>query len=61
MNSLGPVEVRSDILELRLVTPVFRLRREKDLSQRLESDKMSNMVKFYKLGIKMIDILCFLQ
>ena len=61
VNSLGPVEVRSHILELRLVTPVFGLSREKNLSHRLGSDKMSNIVKLYKLGIKMIDILCFLQ
>ena len=55
MNSLSPVEVRSRILELRLVTPVFGLSREKNLSHRLGSDKMSNIVKLYKLGIKMID------
>ena len=46
VNSLGPVEVRSDILQLGLVTPVLGLSREENLNQRLESDKMSNIVKF---------------
>ena len=46
VNSLGPVKVRSDILQLGLVAPVLGLRREENLSHGLVSDKLSNIVKF---------------
>ena len=46
VDSLGPVKVRSYILQLWLVAPVFGLRRQENLSQRLVSEKLSNIVKF---------------